>query len=41
MKDTVWLKSVREIVFPELEGNQFNSMWNQLREFYAHGISHR
>ncbi len=41
MKDTVWLKSLREIVFPDLEGTQFISMWKQLQEFYSHGISHR
>lgn len=41
MKDTLWLKSLRELVFPNLERSQFNSLCTQLNAFYAHGIVHR
>ena len=41
MKDILWLKSLREIVFSDLEGTQFISMWKQLHLVYSHGISSR
>lgn len=41
MKDILWLKSLREIVFSDLEETQFISMWKQLQALYSHGISNR
>lgn len=41
MKNLLWIKSLREIVFSDLTSTQYTSMWSSLQHYYATGISDR